>query len=384
MGKPSDLRFRWTECLGQAMPRRRFGQKIVVGVLSGEGIGPEVIASAVDVLNAVATTTGLKFEFRHGGAIGREAEHIDGNPLSASVTEFCDEVFAAGGAILCGPGGGRFVYDLRRQFNLFFKISPIQTSCGCPVSQRFQGDTSGEVDILIVREGRGGCYQGVWDEQREANGTRVATQTIRYAEDEVERFLRAAARLAELRRGRLTVVWKESGVPSISALWRDVAEAATTNLNIECGFIDIDLMAYRLIQDASDFDVVAAPNLFGDVLADLGAVLLGSRGNSFSGNFDAKRSAVYQTNHGAAYDLAGRNVANPVGQILSTAMMLRESFGLAREATAIEQAIRSVWNSGYCTADLSVTGYRAVGTREMGSMIAQQVTHQLKSASSDG
>jgi 3-isopropylmalate dehydrogenase len=175
----------------------------------------------------------------------------------------------------------------------------------------------------------------------------------------------------------LTVVWKESGIPTISRLWRDCAEDAAREYRVSYAMVDIDLMAYRLIQDAPSFNVIAAPNLFGDVLADLAAVLLGSRGLSYSGNFDHHGRAVYQTNHGAAYDLAGTDRANPVGQILSMAMMLRESFGLCSASAAIEQAVRSVWEEGFCTADVAVPGRRVIGTVEMATRIAQRVEQYL-------
>jgi 3-isopropylmalate dehydrogenase len=141
--------------------------------------------------------------------------------------------------------------------------------------------------------------------------------------------------------------------------------------------VDVDLMAYELISRPRDFDVIAAPNLAGDVLSDLTALLLGSRGLSFSGNFSPRGHAVYQTNHGAAHDIAGSDLANPVGQILSLAMLLRESLGLEREAVAIEDAVRSVWADGLRTADVAAPGDEAVGTREMAERIAEQAVTQL-------
>src|SRR5262249_33206602 len=154
----------------------------------------------------------------------------------------------------------------------------------------------------IVREDSGGVYQGSWQEQITQWGDRLAEQRFAYSEGQVRRFLHAVARLAQGRRRQLTVVWKEAGVPTISRLWRDCAEDAAQTYGVHFGMVDIDLMAYRLIQEPQLFDVIAAPNLFGDVLADLGAALLGSRGLSYSGNYTERGAAVYQTNHGAAYD----------------------------------------------------------------------------------
>jgi 3-isopropylmalate dehydrogenase len=227
------------------------------------------------------------------------------------------------------------------------------------------------IDILVAREGTAGAYQGDWTTQQDPGEGRKAGHFFGYTEWQVRRFLQASARLARMRRGNLTVVWKESGVPSISALWRDCAAEAAEGSGVEWSMVDVDLMAYRLVQEAPAFDVIAAPNLFGDVLADLGAVLLGSRGASYSGNFTGRGEAVYQTNHGAAYHLAGSDQANPAGQILSLAMMLRETFGLGREAEAVEQALRSVWSEGWRTADVAGPGTRVVGTRELGARVAE-------------
>jgi 3-isopropylmalate dehydrogenase len=136
-------------------------------------------------------------------------------------------------------------------------------------------------------------------------------------------------------------------------------------------------MAYELIHHPQDFDVIAASNLAGDVLGDLTALLVGSRGLSFSGNFSPDGPAVYQTNHGAAHDIAGSDVANPVGQILSLAMLLRESLSLEREAQTIEDAVQAVWASGLRTADIASPGDRVVGTREMATRIAEAAAIQL-------
>jgi 3-isopropylmalate dehydrogenase len=347
-------------------------------VLPGEGIGPEVVGSAIEVLRATASAARINVKLHYGKAIGREAEKRSGRALSQEVIDFCEEVFSARGAILSGPGGGRYVYDLRKRFDLFFKISPIQAANGLLCAARLKAEMLQDVDLLVTRENSSGAYQGRWKERITTRRQRVAGQQVVYSERQVRRFLRASARLARLRRGNLTVVWKESGIPTISRLWRDCAEDAAKVYRVHYAMVDIDLMAYRLIQDAPSFDVIAAPNLFGDVLADLGAVLLGSRGLSYSGNFDQHGRAVYQTNHGAAYDLAGADRANPVGQILSLAMMLRESFGLFNASAAIEQAVKSVWDEGFCTADVAVPGRRVLGTAEMGTRIAERVEHYLQ------
>jgi 3-isopropylmalate dehydrogenase len=331
-------------------------------------------------LHAVAQAADLRIELREGGSIGRDAERVSGTPLSREVIGFCEDVFEDKGAILCGPGGGRFVYDLRKHFDLYFKISPIQVANGVPGASRLHSQALWGVDILITRENKAGLYQGRWKEARDSRNNRVAKQFLSYSEPQVRRFLASSARLAKLRQSGLTIVWKESGVPAISRLWRDCAADVAAAAGVDYAMIDIDLMAYRLIQEASSFNVIAAPNLFGDVLADLGAVLLGSRGLSYSGNYTPRGDGVYQTNHGAAYDLAGSDRANPVGQILSLAMLLRESLALPHVAAAIEDAVRSVWNEGFCTADVAMPGGRIVGTREMGTRIAERAEQILEAA----
>jgi 3-isopropylmalate dehydrogenase len=279
-----------------------------------------------------------------------------------------------------GAVGGRYVYELRRRFDLFFKVSPVRIVNGLVDSSRLKPDALQDVDILIARENTGGAYQGDWSFDVDASGGRQATQTACYSERQVRRFLAAAARLAQQRRGELAIVWKEAGIPAISTLWRQCAEIVAAQHPVRFTLVDCDLITYRLIQNAAEFDVIAAPNLFGDVLADLGAVLLGSRGLSYSGNFNESGHAVYQTNHGAAYDLAGTDRANPVGQILSIAMMLRETFLQWRMADAIEQAVRHVWRQGYRTEDVATLGTQIIGAREMGERIAGQAVAVLQTS----
>lgn len=362
---------RWSACLSSSSGRRTPSNQILVGLLPGEGIGPEVVDGALKVLHAVAETTGLGVETETGGLIGRQSEAESGVALSEEVVEFCESVFDRGGAILNGPGGGRYVYELRDRLDLFFKITPLQANIALPQASRLKLGVVRDLDVLVVRENSGGVYQGSW---REHSDDRPATHSFQYSRRQVERFLTASARLAASRRGDLTVVWKESGVPSISRLWRECAERAAERFELRLTMVDVDLAAYRLIHEPASFDVAAAPNLFGDVLGDLGAALLGSRGVSFSGNFNGRGGAVYQTNHGAAYDLEGADRANPVGQILSAAMMLRESFALDEEAAAVEEGVRQVWREGWRTADVAAAGGRVVGTRAFADLVADRAT----------
>jgi len=359
--------------------RGRPALSTLVGVLPGEGIGPEVIAAALDVLRAVERAGGQEVDLvLHDGPIGRAAEREHGTALPDPAVRFCDDVHARGGAVLNGPGGGRYVYDLRVRLDLFLKISPIQVRNGLADASPLRPEVVGGVDLLLVRENVGGMYQGRSAEDR-SNGDRVVRHSFSYAERSVRRFLDAAARLARSRSGTLTVVTKEAGAPGVSRLWRRCAGDAAGAHGVGCTLVDVDLIAYQLVRRPTAFDVVAAPNLYGDVLGDLAAALVGSRGLSFSGNFAPAGAAVYQTNHGAAYDIAGTDRANPAGQILSLAMLLRESFGLRREAAAIEAAVQRVWADGWRTADLG-TGEQVVGTRRLGELVADAVADQLGAA----
>jgi 3-isopropylmalate dehydrogenase len=344
-----------------------------VGVLPGEGIGPEVIGAALGLLPAIERASDARFEVRVGSEIGRDAERLTGRALPDEVVRFCESVFADDGAILAGAGGGRFVYELRRRFDLFCKISPVFVSEVLANGGRLKADAVRGTDILIVRENAGGMYFGEARESARSGEGRVCEHTFRYSEREVRRIVEVGAALAALRRRMLTVVVKDGGLPALTALWRETAEDVAARVGLRVAFVNIDLVAYQLVQSPSTFDVIVADNLFGDVLADVAAVLLGSRGLSYSGNFSAKGAAVYQTNHGGAADIAGENRANPIGQIQSLAMMLRESFGLWQEAAWIEQGVEEVLRLGVRTFDMAGEGSTLVGTREMGDRIASAV-----------
>ena len=361
----------------ETLQKRAKPETPLIGVLKGEGIGSEVIAAALTVLSALESAGDVRFELRSGGVIGTEAEVRHGRPLSDEVIDFCGRIFAGGGAILSGPGGGRFVYDLRREFDLFCKFSPLRVCSALVNDNHLKPEHVRNLDMLLVRENAAGIYQGRWQEGTAPDGGRKTEQSFSYTEFEVRRILKVAASIAAERRGILHVVIKDGGVPTISKLWRDCAEDIARAASIQCHVLNVDLVAYLMVQHPQEFDVVVSPNLFGDILADLGGALLGSRALSFSGNFSTAGAAVYQTNHGAAYDLAGTNRANPAGQIYSLAMLLRESFGLVREADIIESGLAEVWRQGWRTADLVHDG-NPIGTKEMADRVAGEVLRLMR------
>jgi 3-isopropylmalate dehydrogenase len=198
-----------------------------------------------------------------------------------------------------------------------------------------------------------------------------------YAEHEVRRLMNVAARLAALRERRLSVVVKRSGLPELSALWLGVAEDAARAHNVQLSVLDVDYAAYQLIARPGDFDVVAVANCFGDILADLGGLVMGSRGVTYGASYALGGAAVYQTNHGAAHDLTGRDVANPGGQILALAMLLMESFGLAEAAALLVASLRTAWCEGWRTADIATPGCKVVGTRKMGEVLQRTIVRQF-------
>ena len=169
------------------------------------------------------------------------------------------------------------------------------------------------------------------------------------------------------------MVGKQSGLPEIYSLWRRCALEIAESHRVNVTLADIDFAAYQLLQQPEFFDVIVAPNCFGDILSDLGGLFAGSRGLTFGASYSAEGSAVYQTNHGAAHDLAGADRANPVGQIFSAAMMLRETFQLEEEAQLVEDAVRAVWRSGWRTADVSEPGCRIAGTQRFEELVAEEI-----------
>jgi 3-isopropylmalate dehydrogenase len=341
----------------------------LVGIFPGEGIGPEVVGAALRVLDAVESATGVRLERLMAPSPGQVTEPA----MLAAASSFFQQVFERHGAVLSGPLGGRCVYDVRKRFDLFVKLAPI---CPLPAlhgAVRFKTHVLRDVAFVIVRDNAGGVYQGQWSEETGNGDGRVARHTFSYSEAQVRRLARVGVRLAKNAGQPVHVVLKDGGIPSISALWRDVFQQVATEEGVLCVPLNMDLAAYQLLQHPEQFAVVVTPNLAGDMLADAGAVFLGSRGMSYSANFSDDGRAIYQTGHGAAKDLAGADTANPLGQILSLAMLLRESLGLPQVAARIEQAVEDVLRSGWCTRELDMPGGHCVGTRRMGELVAQAV-----------
>jgi 3-isopropylmalate dehydrogenase len=227
------------------------------------------------------------------------------------------------------------------------------------------------VDLVIVRENVGGLYLGRYSLDSGAPDGVVARHAFEYREREVRRLVDVGVRLARARSGRIALVVKPGGLPTVSLLFTEIFTELAAGLDARV--LEVDNATFQLIAAAPEFDVVVAPNLFGDILSDGAGLLLGSRGLTFSGNFGPGGRAAFQTGHGAAFDLVGRDLANPLGQILAAAMMLGEGLGHAAAARRIETAVETVLRAGLRTQDIAEPGMRIVGTREMAETVAAAV-----------
>jgi len=344
----------------------------LIGVLPGEGCGPELTGHALAMLAAAGPP--VVPEVQTGGMIGKQALHATGSPLSSEVASFCEGIFARGGAILAGAGGDRFVYDARRKFGLSAKVSPVHAFEELSGSGRWRPPQE-PVDLIVVRENLGGLYHGHVCERESDEKTITIAFGTEHAE--IAHVTSLAARLASGRRGRMAVVTKEAGLPDLHRAWAERAQEAATAHGVELRVVDVDLAAYLLLREPESFDVIATSNCFGDILSDLGGHLMGSRGNTYGASYSRDGAAIYQTNHGSAEDLEGSDTVNPAGQILSLAMLVREQFGWEEVATSLVDAVRATWRSGTVTADLAAPGLTVVGTQEWMRASFENLTEQL-------
>ncbi|HJQ17262.1 MAG TPA: isocitrate/isopropylmalate family dehydrogenase [Allosphingosinicella sp.] len=341
----------------------------VVGVLIGEGVGHEVVPVALAMLDVLRAKTSRRFDIRAGGLIGYPAKEVFGSSLSHEVVGFAADIFDSGGALFCGPGGERFVYELRRAFDLYCKYTPLEPLPELRGAGALRASTVDGADIIAVRENMGGIYQGEWALDVDSEGARTARHDFSYSDAQIRRILHVAMRLAATRKGRVHVILKPGGIPSISQLWRICADDLAADYGIDLIEQEIDNAVYQLIADPSQFDVLVSPNMFGDVLADCGSLLLASRGLSYSGNFGDRGRSAFQTGHGAARDIAGKDVANPIGQIFALGMMLRESFDWPEADSALRAAVRTTLRQGLCTHDIAMPGHEPLGTTAFGAKL---------------
>lgn len=356
-----------------------------IAVLPGDGIGPEVTAEAVKVLQAVAAKFGHRFHF-HEGLIGGAAIDASGTPLTEDTLNMCKKC----DAVLLGAVGGPKWDDpraavrpedgllgLRKGLGLFANLRPVKVFPMLVDSTNLKPEVVRGVDLVVVRELTGGLYFGQPKKQWRAADGRHAVDTLAYSEAEIERILRVGFELARSRRRKLTSVDKANVLQS-SRLWREIAiEISAQYPDVELQHMLVDTCAMRLIQRPTEFDVLVTENMFGDILTDEASMLAGSMGMlpsaSLAGIPRGRIFGMYEPIHGSAPSRKGQNLANPIATILSAAMMLRYSLGLETEAQAIEVAVLSVLERGYRTYDIMSQAKTQVGTKEMGDLIAQEL-----------
>lgn len=369
---------------------RRMSETFKVAVLAGDGIGPEVMAEARRVLDAVTEKFSIPIAFTER-RVGGAAIDVDGKALPDETLKTCDE----SDAILFGSVGGpkweslpaneqperAALLPLRKHFGLFANLRPAvclpELAHASPLHPR---SVDGGFDVLCVRELTGGLYFGEPKYTKEEGGESFAVDTMIYWESEIRRIARVAFEAAKTRGGKLTSIDK-ANVLQNGMLWRRiVTETARDYPEVALDHLYVDNAAMQLVKNPKAFDVIVAENMFGDILSDELAMLTGSLGMLPSASLgeatdgDAtRRFGMYEPSGGTAPDIAGRGIANPIAQILSAAMMLRYSFGRDDAAAAIEAAVRKVIADGLRTADIWTDGTKKVGTAEMGAAIEAAV-----------
>jgi 3-isopropylmalate dehydrogenase len=346
---------------------------VKVAVLPGDGIGPEIIAQARRVLDALRLPIDY-VEARVGGA-GYEAE---GEPLPAGTLE---KVKAADAVLFGAVGDPRYdslprakrpeqaILGLRKALGLFANLRPAQVYPELAGASALKAEVVAGLDILIVRELTGDIYFGEPKGIRQRDGEREGFDTMRYSESEIRRIARVGFEAARKRRRRVCSVDK-ANVLETSQLWREVVTAEADNHpDIELAHMYVDNCAMQLVRNPKQFDVIVTGNLFGDILSDEASMLTGSIGMLPSASLDARGKGLYEPIHGSAPDIAGRGIANPLATILSAAMMLRYSLKQPAAADRIEAAVAKVLKSGLRTADIHTPGTNRVGTQQMGDAV---------------
>ena len=351
-----------------------------VAVLPGDGIGPEVIAQATRVLAAAGRRFGHEFQLREG-LIGGIAYDATGHPLPQATLDLC----RSSDAVLLGAVGGPkwdklpvhlrpeagALLPLRKALDVYANLRPAVIFPALADASTLKREVVEGLDILVVRELTGGLYFGE-KRREEIPGGQRAVDTLVYTTEEIRRVARRAFELARTRKKKLTSVDKANVLES-SRLWREVVtELAKDYPDVELNHMLVDNCAMQLVRNPKQFDVILTENLFGDILSDQAAQLVGSLGMLPSASL-GDGVGLYEPVHGSAPDIAGRQLANPIAAILSVALMLRYSFGLEEAALAVERAVAAVLEEGYRTADIMEPGRKQVGTTEMGRLIAEKV-----------
>lgn len=356
-----------------------------IGLIRGDGIGPEIVNEAKKVLDAVCEKYGHTFHYSDM-LLGGASIDANGVPLTEETiaeAKSCD-------AVLMGSIGGDAAVSpwyklepskrpeagllgIRKALNLFANVRPAylydELRAACPLRDEVIG---AGFDLVIMRELTGGLYFGE-RKTYEENGVRTAVDTLVYSENEIRRIARRAFEIAGKRRKKVTSVDKANVLDS-SRLWRSVVEEVAEEYpDITLEHMLVDNCAMQLVRDPGQFDVILTENMFGDILSDEASMVTGSIGMLSSASLNETSFGLYEPSHGSAPDIAGKNLANPLATILSAAMLLRYSLDLDAEADAVEAAVQKVLKEGYRTGDIMSEGCRKVSTTEMGSLVAAKV-----------
>ena len=356
-----------------------------ITLIAGDGIGPEIVAEAVKVLNKVAEKYGHTFSYKEI-LMGGCSIDAHGVPL----TDEALEIAKSGDAVLLGAVGGDVGnsrwYDvapnlrpeagllkIRKELGLFANVRPAylykELAEACPLKESI---SSRGIDMVIMRELTGGLYFG--DRKTEVvDGLRTATDSLVYNEEEIRRIAIKGFDIARKRRKVVTSVDKANVLDS-SRLWRAVVEEVAKDYpDVELRHMLVDNAAMQLVRDPAQFDVMLTENMFGDILSDEASMVTGSIGMLSSASLRADKFGLYEPSHGSAPDIAGQNKANPLATILSAALMLRYTFDLEEEAKAIEDAVEAVLKEGFRTGDIYKEGMTLCRTTEMGDKVAERI-----------
>ena len=356
-----------------------------IGVIRGDGIGPEIVTEAVKVLDAIGEKFGHNFNYTEilmgGCSIDATGEPLTDDAIAAAL---------ASDAVLMGSIGGNTstspwyklpadkrpeagLLKLRKSLNLFANLRPAylydELKEACPLRDDIIGDG---FDMMIMRELTGGLYFGERSTTEE-NGQLVARDSLTYSENEIRRIAKRGFDIAMKRRKKVTSVDKANVLDS-SRLWRKIVEEVAADYpEVAYEHMLVDNCAMQLVKDPRQFDVILTENMFGDILSDEASMVTGSIGMLSSASLNDTKFGLYEPSGGSAPDIAGKGIANPIATILSAAMMLRYSFDLDAEADAIEAAVKQVLKDGYRTVDIMSDGCEQVGTVQMGDLIVERL-----------
>lgn len=350
-------------------------------VLPGDGIGQEVVAPALAVMDVAAKQEGCEITVTQG-LVGGVAIDECGDPLPAETLELAK---AADAVLLGGVGGPKWddlpmasrpekgLLGLRQGLGLFANLRPALLSAPLASASSLKPALVADLDILIIRELTGGIYFGEPRGIETRDNERVGFNTMVYSEHEIERIARSGFELASKRNKRLCSVDK-ANVLEVSQLWREVVNSIAGDYpDVELSHMYVDNAAMQLVREPKQFDVIVTTNMFGDILSDVAAMLTGSLGMLPSASLSASGTGLYEPVHGTAPDIAGKDMANPLATILSVGMMFRYSLDLPAAADSIDRAVAQVLAEGYRTADIAGSGDDVVGCRTMGELVIERL-----------